>query len=166
MFIVFKWKLFIILSIDVQLVCVIVVLMCSLFMLQQCRGLICLCYSSVEVQFVYARVVQMFCLFMLQIYNLFKLLMFSLFKLLMFSLSFISDHLQEMRCVLQYHYNGWPDHGVPESPGPILELIDNLPQLSPNNPLCIHCRQALHKLKKIIYLHFIFTKKLVCLILI
>uniref|UniRef100_UPI00358EB89E tyrosine-protein phosphatase non-receptor type 22-like n=1 Tax=Myxine glutinosa TaxID=7769 RepID=UPI00358EB89E len=46
---------------------------------------------------------------------------------------------KEMHCVLQYHYNGWPDHGVPESPGPILDLIDSLPELSPDNPLCIHC---------------------------
>uniref|UniRef100_A0A8C4NNI6 protein-tyrosine-phosphatase n=1 Tax=Eptatretus burgeri TaxID=7764 RepID=A0A8C4NNI6_EPTBU len=61
---------------------------------------------------------------------------------------------KEMRCVLQYHYNGWPDHGVPESPGPILELIDNLPQLSPNNPLCIHCSAGCGRTGAICAIHY------------
>lgn len=50
--------------------------------------------------------------------------------------------LQETRTVRQFHYKNWPDHDVPSSIDPILELISEIRCYQPDDsvPICIHCR--------------------------
>lgn len=50
--------------------------------------------------------------------------------------------LQEIRTVHQFHYKNWPDHDVPSSIDPILELISEIRCYQPDDsiPICIHCR--------------------------
>ncbi|XP_040854236.1 tyrosine-protein phosphatase non-receptor type 22 isoform X2 [Ochotona curzoniae] len=47
----------------------------------------------------------------------------------------------EIRTVYQFHYKNWPDHDVPSSIDPILELIWDVRcyQDSDSVPICIHC---------------------------
>ncbi|KFV07710.1 Tyrosine-protein phosphatase non-receptor type 22 [Tauraco erythrolophus] len=46
-----------------------------------------------------------------------------------------------IRTVHQFHYTNWPDHDVPSSIDPILELIGEIRRYQPddNIPICIHC---------------------------
>ncbi|NWI71871.1 PTN22 phosphatase, partial [Todus mexicanus] len=48
---------------------------------------------------------------------------------------------EEIRTVHQFHYKNWPDHDVPSSIDPILELIGEIRCYQPDDsvPLCIHC---------------------------
>lgn len=50
--------------------------------------------------------------------------------------------LQETRTIYQLHYRNWPDHDVPSSIDPILELIWDVRcfQEDDSAPICIHCR--------------------------
>ncbi|KAL4623779.1 tyrosine-protein phosphatase non-receptor type 22-like [Arapaima gigas] len=43
--------------------------------------------------------------------------------------------------ILQLHYVNWPDHGVPETISPILEMVQEMRmyQEHENIPICIHC---------------------------
>ncbi|GCC37191.1 hypothetical protein chiPu_0015692 [Chiloscyllium punctatum] len=45
------------------------------------------------------------------------------------------------RTVYQLHYINWPDHDIPSSIDPILELIKDMRSYQPHddNPICIHC---------------------------
>ncbi|XP_062421383.1 tyrosine-protein phosphatase non-receptor type 22 isoform X2 [Pungitius pungitius] len=45
------------------------------------------------------------------------------------------------RTLKQLHYFNWPDHGVPDSIPPILDMLDEMRSYQPhdNVPLCIHC---------------------------
>lgn len=45
----------------------------------------------------------------------------------------------------QFHYTAWPDHGVPDTVSPILELIQKARKLQPNEktPIIVHCRYSL-----------------------
>ncbi|XP_067913620.1 tyrosine-protein phosphatase non-receptor type 22-like isoform X2 [Heterodontus francisci] len=45
------------------------------------------------------------------------------------------------RTVYQFHYVNWPDHDIPSSIDPILELIKDMRDYQPhdNVPICIHC---------------------------
>ncbi|XP_062962284.1 tyrosine-protein phosphatase non-receptor type 22 isoform X4 [Cynocephalus volans] len=47
----------------------------------------------------------------------------------------------ETRTVYQFHYTNWPDHDVPSSINPILELIWDVRCYQKDNsvPICIHC---------------------------
>ncbi|XP_028925782.1 tyrosine-protein phosphatase non-receptor type 22 isoform X2 [Ornithorhynchus anatinus] len=47
----------------------------------------------------------------------------------------------ETRTIYQFHYKNWPDHDVPSSIDPILELIWEMRcyQEDDNVPICIHC---------------------------
>ncbi|NXF90652.1 PTN22 phosphatase, partial [Eubucco bourcierii] len=47
----------------------------------------------------------------------------------------------ETRTVHQFHYRNWPDHDIPSSIDPILELISEVRcyQRDDSVPLCIHC---------------------------
>ncbi|XP_078500551.1 tyrosine-protein phosphatase non-receptor type 22 [Lissotriton helveticus] len=47
----------------------------------------------------------------------------------------------ESRIVYQFHYNNWPDHDVPTTIDPILDMINEirLHQEDDNIPICIHC---------------------------
>ena len=46
------------------------------------------------------------------------------------------------RKVVQYHFTSWPDHGVPEYAGPILNYLRRIKaQHKPNlGPILVHCR--------------------------
>ncbi|XP_026720030.1 tyrosine-protein phosphatase non-receptor type 22 [Athene cunicularia] len=48
---------------------------------------------------------------------------------------------EETRTVHQFHYRNWPDHDVPSSIDPILELIGEIRCYQPDDsiPICIHC---------------------------
>ncbi|OPJ89054.1 tyrosine-protein phosphatase non-receptor type 22 isoform C [Patagioenas fasciata monilis] len=48
---------------------------------------------------------------------------------------------EETRTVHQFHYKNWPDHDVPSSIDPILELIAEIRCYQPDDsvPICIHC---------------------------
>ncbi|KAM9268394.1 tyrosine-protein phosphatase non-receptor type 22 [Morus bassanus] len=48
---------------------------------------------------------------------------------------------EEIRTVHQFHYKNWPDHDVPSSIDPILELIGEIRCYQPDDsvPICIHC---------------------------
>ncbi|KGL96104.1 Tyrosine-protein phosphatase non-receptor type 22 [Charadrius vociferus] len=48
---------------------------------------------------------------------------------------------EESRTVHQFHYKNWPDHDVPSSIDPILELISEIRRYQPDDsvPICIHC---------------------------
>ncbi|NWS50733.1 PTN22 phosphatase, partial [Probosciger aterrimus] len=56
-------------------------------------------------------------------------------------LSLVTLLLQEIRTVHQFHYKNWPDHNVPASIDPILELIGEIRCYQPGDsvPICIHC---------------------------
>uniref|UniRef100_A0A8D0FBI5 protein-tyrosine-phosphatase n=1 Tax=Strix occidentalis caurina TaxID=311401 RepID=A0A8D0FBI5_STROC len=48
--------------------------------------------------------------------------------------------LQEIRTVHQFHYKNWPDHDVPSSIDPILELTGEIRCYQPPTPCCdCHC---------------------------
>ncbi|KFQ28072.1 Tyrosine-protein phosphatase non-receptor type 22 [Merops nubicus] len=48
---------------------------------------------------------------------------------------------EEIRTVHQFHYTNWPDHDVPSSIDPILELVAEVRRYQPDDsvPLCVHC---------------------------
>ncbi|XP_054036939.1 tyrosine-protein phosphatase non-receptor type 22 [Rissa tridactyla] len=48
---------------------------------------------------------------------------------------------EEIRTVHQFHYKNWPDHDVPSSIEPILELISEIRCYQPDDsvPVCVHC---------------------------
>ncbi|XP_009871496.1 PREDICTED: tyrosine-protein phosphatase non-receptor type 22 [Apaloderma vittatum] len=48
---------------------------------------------------------------------------------------------EEIRTVHQFHYKNWPDHDVPSSIDPILELIGEVRCYQPDDsvPVCVHC---------------------------
>ncbi|KAM6237263.1 tyrosine-protein phosphatase non-receptor type 22 [Porphyrio hochstetteri] len=48
---------------------------------------------------------------------------------------------EEIRTVHQFHYKNWPDHDVPSSIDPILDLISEIRRYQPDDsiPICIHC---------------------------
>ncbi|XP_074019455.1 tyrosine-protein phosphatase non-receptor type 22 [Numenius arquata] len=48
---------------------------------------------------------------------------------------------EEIRTIHQFHYKNWPDHDVPSSIDPILELIGEIRCYQPDDsiPICIHC---------------------------
>lgn len=51
---------------------------------------------------------------------------------------------QVSRTLKQLHYVTWPDHGVPDSIPPILEMLVEMRsiQAHDNPPIIIHCRSG------------------------
>ncbi|XP_072886650.1 tyrosine-protein phosphatase non-receptor type 22-like isoform X1 [Hemitrygon akajei] len=51
-------------------------------------------------------------------------------------------HFQDInRTIYQLHYVNWPDHDIPSSVDPILELIVDMRKIQPHDdvPICVHC---------------------------
>ena len=48
--------------------------------------------------------------------------------------------------VTQYHFTSWPDHGVPEYAGPILNYLRRIKAQHKLNkgPILVHCRYAIY----------------------
>ncbi|NWS76343.1 PTN22 phosphatase, partial [Crotophaga sulcirostris] len=48
---------------------------------------------------------------------------------------------KEIRTINHFHYKNWPDHDVPSSIDPILELISEVRCYQPDDsvPICVHC---------------------------
>ncbi|NXT49692.1 PTN22 phosphatase, partial [Pluvianellus socialis] len=48
---------------------------------------------------------------------------------------------EEIRTIHHFHYRNWPDHDVPSSIDPILELVGEVRCYQPDDsvPICIHC---------------------------
>jgi len=55
---------------------------------------------------------------------------------------FVVTRGEEERRVIQFHYSGWPDHGIPKDPAHIRDLIGIMRQARQNDgaPLLVHCR--------------------------
>jgi len=53
-----------------------------------------------------------------------------------------TGYFQVSRTLKQLHYVNWPDHGVPDSIPPILELLQDMRIYQDHEelPICIHCR--------------------------
>ncbi len=48
----------------------------------------------------------------------------------------------DRREVKQFQYTAWPDHGVPEHPGPFLTFLRRITAVNPPDagPVITHCR--------------------------
>ena len=57
--------------------------------------------------------------------------------------------LQSTRTLQQLHYMNWPDHGVPDSIPPILEMLQEMRSIQAHDdvPICIHCRSETSSLR-------------------
>ncbi len=62
--------------------------------------------------------------------------------MLFFSVS--SQEGVEPRSIYQFHYTGWPDHGVPDDPSSVLNILEdvNIKQdhTEGAGPIVVHCR--------------------------
>ena len=58
----------------------------------------------------------------------------------------------ESRVVTQFHFTGWPDHGVPENTESMLQFVRRVRSdiVPSHGPLIIHCRSLLSHLKLLI----------------
>lgn len=63
--------------------------------------------------------------------------------------------LQCSRTLKQLHYFNWPDHGVPDSIPPILDMLKEMRTYQSHDdiPICIHCRSAFQILLENILIH-------------
>lgn len=52
---------------------------------------------------------------------------------------------QSSRTLKQLHYINWPDHGVPDSIPPILDMLHEMRSYQAHDdiPICIHCRSGI-----------------------
>ncbi len=71
----------------------------------------------------------------------------------------------DRREVKQFQYTAWPDHGVPEHPGPFLTFLRRITAVNPQDagPVITHCRFVanLNKMQQIIFLAFLQYSKTV-----
>lgn len=54
------------------------------------------------------------------------------------------NYFQSSRTLKQLHYVNWPDHGVPDSIPPILDMLHEMRSYQAHDdiPICIHCRSG------------------------
>jgi len=58
---------------------------------------------------------------------------------------FVLSHEKKDRVVRQFQFTGWPDHGVPDNPGPVIEFVRTVraqedPENTNRGPMVVHCR--------------------------
>ena len=50
----------------------------------------------------------------------------------------------EARSIYQFHYTGWPDHGVPDDPSSVLTILEDVnirqDHIQEAGPVVVHCR--------------------------
>ncbi|KAK3756133.1 hypothetical protein RRG08_038152 [Elysia crispata] len=65
----------------------------------------------------------------------------------------------EERNVIQFHYRGWPDHGIPDDPAHIRDLISIVRQTRKNDqaPLLVHCSAGCGRTGAIVAIDFVWT---------
>ncbi|XP_059161432.1 tyrosine-protein phosphatase non-receptor type 12-like [Physella acuta] len=63
------------------------------------------------------------------------------------------------RHVTQFHYSGWPDHGIPDDPAHIRDLIGIMRRTRVNDeaPLLVHCSAGCGRTGAIIAIDFVWT---------
>ncbi|KAH9518956.1 protein tyrosine phosphatase, non-receptor type 12 [Bulinus truncatus] len=66
---------------------------------------------------------------------------------------------EEQRIVTQFHYSGWPDHGIPDDPDHIRDLIGIMRRARQNDevPLLIHCSAGCGRTGAIAAIDFVWT---------
>ena len=53
------------------------------------------------------------------------------------------------RVITQFQFTGWPDHGVPDNPGPVIEFVRSVraqedPENTNRGPIVVHCRYIIN----------------------
>ncbi|XP_070549929.1 tyrosine-protein phosphatase non-receptor type 12-like isoform X2 [Ptychodera flava] len=63
----------------------------------------------------------------------------------------------EERKIHQYHYNAWPDHGIPTSPLPIIKMMADVRQLQPHDdkPIVLHCSAGCGRTGAVIVIDYV-----------
>jgi protein tyrosine phosphatase len=71
----------------------------------------------------------------------------------------------EKRRITQYHFSSWPDHGVPENPDPLLEMMDDVEKehlevlkTGSPSPLLVHCSAGIGRTGTYIVVHSVSQK--------
>ncbi|BFZ08158.1 hypothetical protein BsWGS_11196 [Bradybaena similaris] len=66
---------------------------------------------------------------------------------------------EEVRYVVQFHYSGWPDHGIPDDAGHIRDMIGKMRQMRHNiqAPLVVHCSAGCGRSGAIITIDYVWT---------
>ena len=70
---------------------------------------------------------------------------------------------EEHRTVWHYHFKVWPDHGVPQDPGCVLNFLQDInakqESIQGAGPITVHCRFVFISIRFRKQLYFIFMKK-------
>ncbi|CAL1527087.1 unnamed protein product [Lymnaea stagnalis] len=66
---------------------------------------------------------------------------------------------EETRMLTQFHYSGWPDHGIPDDPAHIRDLIGIMRRTRQNDeaPLLIHCSAGCGRTGAIAAIDYVWT---------
>ena len=70
------------------------------------------------------------------------------------SREFVLTQEKKERVITQFQFTGWPDHGVPDNPGPVIEFVRAVraqedSENTNRGPMVVHCRYIntiIHKL--------------------
>ncbi|XP_072026196.1 uncharacterized protein [Amphiura filiformis] len=67
---------------------------------------------------------------------------------------------EEERVINQFHYTAWPDHGVPNSVLPIIDMVKLVREYQPHDdvPLLIHCSAGCGRTGTICVIDFVFNQ--------
>lgn len=65
----------------------------------------------------------------------------------------------EGRTIYHYHYQGWPDHGVPNDPGSVLNFVHDVNQCNESTgfagPVVVHCSAGIGRTGTFIVIHIL-----------
>eukprot|EP00667_Euglena_gracilis_P008019 EG_transcript_8110 len=65
------------------------------------------------------------------------------------------DGSPEVRTINQWHFTGWPDHGVPQSPAALSHLLSLADSQQPTGPLLVHCSAGVGRSGVLITAHIV-----------